>query len=139
MPTRSSEATWDGTLTEGSGHLALGSGVWEGPYNFVSRFESGDETNPEELIAAAHAGCYNMALANGLEESGYPPERLHTTADVHLDAEALEIDQIDLTVEGEVPEADEETFLEHAEAAKENCPVSKVLAGANIDLTAELV
>ncbi|WP_423751611.1 OsmC family peroxiredoxin [Salinirarus marinus] len=139
MPTSTAEATWDGTLKEGSGHLALGSGVWEGPYTFASRFEGGDETNPEELIGAAEAGCFSMALALGLEEAGYAPERIHTEASVHLDADALEIDRIDLRVEGEVPDADADAFREQAAEAKENCPVSKALAGPAIDLTAELL
>ncbi|MFC6988854.1 OsmC family peroxiredoxin [Haloplanus sp. GCM10025708] len=99
----------------------------------------GDETNPEELIGAAEAGCFSMALALGLEEAGYAPERIHTEASVHLDADALEIDRIDLRVEGEVPDADADAFREQAAEAKENCPVSKALAGPAIDLTAELL
>lgn len=138
MPTRNAEATWEGALTEGSGSVALGSGAYEGPYSFASRFQDGDGTNPEELIGAAEAGCYAMALANMLDEAGHTPERIDAEADIHLDADALEITTIELTVEGTVPDIDEETFHEHAEEAKVECPVSKALAGPDIELTAQL-
>ena len=139
MPTRNAEATWRGDLQTGSGDLALGSGVYEGPYSFASRFEDGDETNPEELIGAAHAGCFVMALSNELDEAGYEAEELHADAEVHLDPEALEIDWVELTLEATVPDIDEETFQEIAAGAKENCPVSKALAGVDIRLDATLV
>jgi len=139
MPTRNAEATWRGDLQSGSGDLALGSGLYEGPYSFASRFEDGDETNPEELIGAAHAGCFVMALSNELSEAGYESEELHADADVHLDAEALEIDWIELTLEATVPDIDAETFQEIAAGAKENCPVSKALAGVDIRLDATLL
>ncbi len=139
MPTRNAEATWRGDLQSGSGDLALGSGLYEGPYSFASRFEDGDETNPEELIGAAHAGCFVMALSNELDEAGYEAEELHADAEVHLDPEALEIDWIELTLEATVPDIDEETFQEIAASAKENCPVSKALAGVDIGLDATLV
>jgi osmotically inducible protein OsmC len=138
MPLRSSEATWEGDLKNGSGDLALGSGAYEGSYSFLSRFEDGDGTNPEELIAAAHAGCYAMALSNDLASDGHDPERVHATAHVNLDAESLTIDHIELVVEASVPGMDEATFMEYAEGAKENCPVSRVLAGAEITLDATL-
>lgn len=126
MPQRSSEATWEGDLQSGNGSMVVGDGVYEGAFTFASRFEEGEGTNPEELIAAAHAGCFAMALSNELAEDGYEPSRVHTTATVHL--EGPEITQIDLTVEADVPGIDEETFLEYAEGAKENCPVSQALA-----------
>jgi osmotically inducible protein OsmC len=138
MPVRNAEATWEGDLRDGEGSMALGSGAFEGAYSFLSRFEDGSGTNPEELIGAAHAGCFSMALANSLAEDGYDPERIHTEATVHLDAEVLEIDEIELDLEATIPDIDEETFLEYANGAKENCPVSKVLAGANITLSATL-
>ena len=139
MPVRSSDATWEGDLKNGEGHLSLGSGAFEGSYSFVSRFEDGEGTNPEELIAAAHAGCYAMALSNDLASDGHEPERVDATANVHLDMESLTIDTIELVVEASVPGIDEETFVEYAEGAKENCPVSRVLAGADISLDATLV
>lgn len=138
MPVRNADASWSGNLKDGSGHLALGSGVFEGPYSFMSRFEDGDATNPEELIGAAHAGCFVMALSNELDEAGYEPEQLDADARVHLDPEALEIDWIELTLEATVPDIDEDTFQEIATGAKENCPVSKALAGVEIRLDATL-
>jgi len=138
MPTSTAEATWEGDLMDGSGTVALGSGAYEGPYSFASRFEGGDGTNPEELIGAAEAGCYAMALSNMLDEAGHTPERVHAEADVHLDADSLSITTLELTVEGTVPDLDEEHFREHAETAKEECPVSKALAGVDIELSASL-
>ncbi|WP_136602400.1 OsmC family protein [Salinigranum halophilum] len=139
MPTRSSDATWQGDLKNGEGQLSLGSGAYEGSYSFLSRFEDGEGTNPEELIAAAHAGCYAMALSNDLASDGHEPERVDATANVHLDMETLTIDTIELVVEASVPGIDEATFMEYAEGAKENCPVSRVLAGAEVSLDATLV
>lgn len=138
MPTRTAEATWEGGLTDGRGTVALGSGAYEGPYSFASRFQDGDGTNPEELIGAAEAGCYAMALANMLDEADHDPERIRAEAGVHLDADSLEITTIELTVEGTVPDIDEGTFHEYAQDAKENCPVSKALAGPEIELNAQL-
>jgi osmotically inducible protein OsmC len=137
MPERRSEASWEGDLKNGKGSLSLGSGAYSGTYSFASRFESGDGTNPEELIAAAHAGCYSMALSNALAEEGYDPERVSTEATVSLDAENLAIDRIELDAEAKVPGIDDETFLEIANEAKEGCPVSKALAGTEISLTIE--
>ena len=139
MPVRNAEATWNGNLKDGSGHLALGSGAYEGPYSFMSRFEDGDATNPEELIGAAHAGCFVMALGNELAEAGFEADELHADARVHLDPEALEIDWIELTLEATVPDIDEETFMELANGAKAECPVSKALAGVEIRLDATLL
>lgn len=138
MPTRTADATWEGALADGSGTVALGSGAYEGPYSFASRFEDGAGTNPEELIGAAEAGCYAMALANMLDESGYDPERIDAEAAVHLDADALEVTTVELTVEGRVPDADEAAFLDHAEDAKEGCPISKALGDVDVELTARL-
>lgn len=138
MPVRTSEASWEGNLQDGSGTMTIGDGVYEGAYSFASRFQEGPGTNPEELIAAAHAGCFAMALSNGLAEDGYEPERVHATASVHL--EDGEVTTIDLDVEASVPGIDDAAFLEHAEGAKDNCPISKALAAVpNITLNAKLV
>jgi osmotically inducible protein OsmC len=126
MPVRTSEATWEGTLKDGSGDMTVGDNVYQGAYSFASRFQEGEGTNPEELIAAAHAGCYSMALSNGLDEAGFDPTRVHTEAAVHL--EDGQISLIELEVEAAVPDIDEESFQEAAEEAKVNCPVSQALA-----------
>ncbi len=141
MPTRNAEAVWNGDLKSGKGKVKLGSGAFEGQYSFSSRFESGTGTNPEELIAAAHAGCYSMALANGLTQAGHPPKSVHTTAKVHLEkgADGFAIPQIDLVTEADVPGIDDKTFQERADNAKKNCPISKLLAAAKITLDARLL
>ena len=141
MPVRKASAVWNGTLKDGSGSMKLASGAYEGPYSFGSRFEDAPGTNPEELIGAAHAGCFSMALSAGLGKAGYDATRVETTARVHLEkvGEGFEITKIKLTSEAEVPGIDEATFQEHALGAKENCPVSKVLAAAEIELDAKLV
>ena len=139
MPVRHADATWEGDLRDGEGSMALGSGAFEGAYSFASRFEDGTGTNPEELIGAAHAGCFSMALANELAEAGYDPQQVDTEAAVNLNAESLEIDHVELTTEARVPDIDAETFHEFANGAKENCPVSKALAGVEITLSATLV
>ncbi len=140
MPTRSADATWTGNLPDGNGTMAVESGAYEGAYSFRSRFEDGAGSNPEELIAAAHAGCFSMALANVLDEAGYDPESVDTTADVTLRMvdEEPTITGIHLNTEATVPNIDDDTFQEYAEAAKEGCPVSKALAGAEITLDASL-
>jgi lipoyl-dependent peroxiredoxin len=138
MPNRTSSAVWKGTLKEGSGTMKLGSGAYEGPYSFASRFESGKGTNPEELIGAAHAGCFSMFLSALLSDAGFKPTRIQTTAVVHLD-DGPKISLIELTTEAEVPTLTEEAFQKHAEAAKKDCPVSKALAGPRIQLVAKLV
>lgn len=142
MPVRNAEAEWSGNLTEGKGHLKLGSGAFEGAYSFASRF--GDDTkatNPEELIGAAHAGCFTMALDAALTKAGYTPTRLHTTAKVRLDkvGEGFAITKISLELEGEVPDLSSEDFERLAHEAKANCPVSKALAGTEISLDAKLI
>jgi len=142
MPSRKAEAHWEGNLAEGSGRLKLGSGAFDGPYSFKSRFEEGQSaTNPEELIGAAHAGCFTMALTAQLTRAGQPPTRIHTTAQVKLEkiGDAFSITKIDLDTEAEVPGIDDATFQRYANEAKENCPVSKALSGTEIGLTAKLL
>ncbi|HEY9792229.1 MAG TPA: OsmC family protein [Candidatus Obscuribacterales bacterium] len=140
MVTRTADAQWNGGLKDGQGQIKLGSGAFQGEYSFPSRFESGKGTNPEELIAAAHAGCFSMALAAGLGKAGFSPKQVRTTAKVHLNkvGEGFEINQIDLHCEAEVPSIDEPTFKREADNAKANCPVSKLYKGAQINLTAQL-
>ena len=139
MPVRKSEATWRGTLKEGSGIMKLASGLYEGPFTFSSRFEEAAGTNPEELIGAAHAGCFSMFLSALLTEKGFMPERIYTTAAVHLGAGPL-IKRIDLVCQATVPGVEEAEFQELAEAAKAGCPVSKALAAVpEITLQATLV
>ena len=136
MPVRNAEAEWSGNLTEGKGNLKLGSGAFEGAYSFQSRFEDAPAANPEELIGAAHAGCFTMALDAGLTKAGFAPTRLHTTARVRLDkvGEGFEITKITLDLDGEVPNLSKEDFEKYARDAKANCPVSKALAGTEIEL-----
>lgn len=140
MPVRKSNAVWEGGLKGGKGTMALGSGAYQGAYSFGSRFEDAGGTNPEELIAAAHAGCYSMALSAGLERAGHSPERVATTARVHLEMGegGPAITAIDLDAEARVPGLDAEEFQRHANAAKEGCPVSKALAAVEIRLQARL-
>ncbi|HEU4433838.1 MAG TPA: OsmC family protein [Pyrinomonadaceae bacterium] len=141
MPSRRAEAEWEGNLAEGSGRLKVGSGAFDGPYSFKSRFEEGQSaTNPEELIGAAHAGCFTMALTAALTRAGQPPKRIHTTAQVKLEkvGDAFSITQIDLNTEAEIPGLDDAAFQRFAQDAKQNCPVSKALAGTEISLTAKL-
>jgi osmotically inducible protein OsmC len=141
MPTRSADATWEGDLKGGKGSMKLAGGAYEGAYSFASRFEQGKGTNPEELIAGAHAGCFSMAFSHALAQAGFTPKRVHTTAKVHLEkgAEGFSIPKIELTTEADVPGIDEATFQREAEKAKQNCPVSKLLKAAEITLAARLV
>jgi osmotically inducible protein OsmC len=141
MPVRTAEAEWKGNLSRGSGRMKLGSGAFEGSYSFPSRFEEGPGSNPEELIGAAHAGCFSMALSHILSEAGHIPDVVHTTAKVHIDKveDGFKITSIELVTQAKVPGIDEETFQEKAEAAKEGCPVSQALAGTEIKLQAELL
>lgn len=127
MPIRKSTAEWKGTLKEGAGTMRLASGLYEGPYTYSSRFEEGAGTNPEELIGAAHAGCFSMFLAALLTEKGHPPASIKTSAAVRLGAGPA-IEKITLETEAVVPGLGEAEFMEAAEAAKANCPVSKALA-----------
>lgn len=139
---RTSEAQWKGDLLSGQGKLIFGSKVYEGPYSFKERTaDHSSQTNPEELIAAAHAGCFSMQLSALLSKAGHPPEYIHSTAKVHLDADAsgFTISQIDLQTEAKVPGMDAAEFSKHAEAAKKMCPVSKALAAVKIEFKAKLV
>jgi osmotically inducible protein OsmC len=141
MPVRKAEAVWEGNLKEGKGKMKLGSGAFEGAYSFASRFEDAKGTNPEELMGAAHAGCFSMAFSLFLGNAGYMPERISTVAHVHIDkvGEGYKITKIDLETEAKIPGIDEKKFLEQAEAAKRGCPVSQALAGVEISLKARLV
>lgn len=140
MPTRNAEATWEGDLKSGRGHMEVGSGAFEGPFSFATRFQDQAGTNPEELIGAAHAGCFSMAFSNMLAGEGHPPEKVHTRARVHLEStdDGPAITRIELVTRGRVPGISEGDFLRLAEDAKKGCPVSKVLAGAEITLDAAL-
>ncbi|MCX5493587.1 OsmC family protein [Kaistia dalseonensis] len=141
MPVRTSEANWKGDLKHGQGTVHLGSGAWEGQYNFSSRFESGKGSNPEELLAAAHAGCFSMALSAGLSGAGFTVESIHTAAKVKVElvGAGFEITGIELITEANIPGIDKETFDKIAAATKEGCPVSKALKAVPIRLDAKLV
>lgn len=140
MPTSKAHAKWEGTLQKGKGVMKLGSGVCEGEYSYATRFEGSAGTNPEELIGAAHAGCFSMALSMLLEKAGYPPNAVETRAEVTLEQveSGFAITRIHLTTEAEVPGIEADAFQEQAEAAKAGCPVSKALAGTKIELEAAL-
>lgn len=141
MAIRKATAVWQGNLKEGKGTLELGSGGFQGPYTFKSRFENGTGTNPEELIAAALAGCFSMALAHILTEAGYAPQKIATLAKAHLGVvrDGFAINIIELDTEVTVPGIETDKFLQYAGEAKTNCPVSKALAGTKIELMAKLV
>jgi lipoyl-dependent peroxiredoxin len=142
MPKRTANAVWEGSLTEGSGTMRMASGAYEGPYSFQSRFEEGDGTNPEELIAAAHAGCFSMALSGELGRAGHDPESVETDATVHIEkeGEGFTIKRIELTTRARVPGISEDEFQQAAEGAKKGCPVSRALAAVeSIELDAQLV
>lgn len=141
MALRTANAEWSGNLTEGHGTMRLGGGAFQGPYSFESRFEEGEGTNPEELIAAAHAGCYSMAFASELAQAGHTPEKVSTEAKVSLvkGEDGFGINRIQLVTEASVPGIDPEEFKEIAEAAKNGCPVSKALAGPEITVAATLL
>jgi osmotically inducible protein OsmC len=133
---RHAQAQWNGTLKEGAGHVKTETGALDSAYSFRSRFEGGGETNPEELIAAAHAACFTMALSAALTNAGHPPKSVATTAAVHLNKGegGFAINQIDLETTGEVPGIDAAAFETFAAGAKANCPVSKALASVDIRL-----
>ena len=142
MPIRKADAEWKGNLAEGSGRLKVGSGAFEGPYSFKSRFEEGESaTNPEELLGAAHAGCFTMALTAQLSRARFTPSRIQTEARVKLEkvGDGFSITQIELDTEAEVPGLDDASLQKYALEAKENCPLSKALAGTKIHLNAKLV
>lgn len=140
--TRKAEADWNGGIMDGNGKVKLGSGAFEGAYSFKSRFSEEEQasTNPEELIAAAHAGCYTMALTGNLGRAGYAPKNVHTTANVKIEkqGDGFVIPNIDLVTEAEVEGIEDAEFQEIAEKTKKTCPVSQVLSGAEISLKATL-
>lgn len=140
MPQRQAEAIWKGDLKGGKGTMKFGSGAFEGAYTFASRFEEGTGTNPEELIGAAHAGCFSMALSNELAKAGFSPKSVETRADVTLGTVdgAPAITKIKLNVKGQIPDIEDDEFQEFATGAKENCPVSKALKGVEISVDAHL-
>ena len=137
---RQAEAAWKGDLKGGSGRVKLGSGAYEGNYSFTSRFEDGAGANPEELVGAALAGCFAMALANSLAQADFPATSVHTTADVHLgkDDKGFLITRIDLTVTATVPNVDHATFMQHAEKTKSGCIIARALAATPTTMTATL-
>jgi lipoyl-dependent peroxiredoxin len=141
MPTRKATAHWSGSVQEGNGTVALGSGAFEGAYSFRTRMGDEPGTNPEELLGAAHAGCFTMALSAALTRAGTPPESLDTTARVHFEQQdaGWRITRIELSTTGTVPGIDQATFEKTAEDAKKNCPVSVALSGVpDVTLEAKL-
>ncbi len=141
MAFRTAEAQWQGNLTEGKGRIKVQSGTLDAPYDFRARTADGKGTNPEELIGAAHAGCFTMQLSALLGGAGFTPTNLRTTAKVHLEKQGtgFAIPKIELELEGTVPGLDAAAFQKHAETAKASCPVSKALTGTQISLKAKLI
>lgn len=140
MPVRKADAVWNGGLRDGDGTMKMESGAYEGRYSFGSRFEESPGTNPEELIAAAHAGCFSMAFSAALGKAGFKPRRVATNASVRIEkvGEGFGITRIDLSTVASVPDIDEARFREIADDAKRNCPVSKALQAVEITLDARL-
>lgn len=140
MPVRTSSAEWKGTLKEGKGTMKLGSGAFEGQYSFSTRFEEGKGTNPEELIAAAHAGCFSMALSNILGMANFTAESIKTEAKVTIEKvnDKMTVTKIHLSTVAKVPGCDAKTFEAKANDAKNGCPISRLLAAAQITLDAKL-
>ena len=140
MPTREAQAEWLGNFARGKGTMSVGSGAFEGAYTAASRFEDGEGTNPEELMAAAHAGCYSMALALGLTEAGHEPESVRTTARVSIEKDdgGFSITRSDLSTEVKAEGLDEDEFQKLAGEAKEGCPVSRALGAIDVSLDAKL-
>jgi lipoyl-dependent peroxiredoxin len=141
MAVRNANAVWEGNLKDGKGVMTLGSGAYKGAYTWSSRFENGAGTNPEELIAAAHAGCYSMALSSNLGKAGFNPVEIQTRAEVKLELVdgKNRITHIRLVTEAKVPGIDNAKFQEIAEAVKQGCPVSVALSSVPMDLEAKLV
>ena len=141
MVVRRASAVWDGDLKRGQGTMRFGSGAFEGAFTYASRFESGSGTNPEELLGAAQAGCFSMALSADLAEAGFTPQHIETEARVHLERTDAghRITTIDLMTKAVVPDIDEAKFMEMANKAKEGCPVSNALTGVKRNLKATLV
>jgi osmotically inducible protein OsmC len=140
MPTRQAQAEWHGNLARGDGKMAFGSGAFEGAYSFASRFEEGEGTNPEELIAAAHAGCFSMQLASLLSQAGHVPDSVETTAKVHLDKDdgGFSITRSELTTEVKAEGLEDEELQTHAKEAEKTCPVSRALGAIEISSEAKL-
>ncbi|QIA09087.1 OsmC family protein [Draconibacterium halophilum] len=141
MKKRKAQAKWNGNLKKGNGLIKLPTSNQEFPFNFSSRFEDGKGSNPEELIAAAHAGCFSMAFSGLLTEKGYNPELIETKAEVTIEkvGDGFKITKSALDTEGKIPEIKEDEFLKLAQTAKENCPVSQALDSLEITLNAKLV
>jgi len=139
MPTRQANAKWEGDLKSGKGNMSLQSGAYDGQFSFKTRFEDGNGTNPEELVGAAHAGCFSMQFSAMLAEDGNPPDSIETEAKVHFSVDGTPtIEKIELITRGKVPGIDEAQFKKTAEKAKEACPVSRLYTGAEITLDASL-
>ncbi len=138
MPVRQASATWNGSISEGHGRMQFAD--YEGSYSVASRFEDGDGTNPEEVLGAAHAGCFSMALSSGLSEAGHAPDSVQTTAEVHIDKleTGWTVTKIHLITKAQVPGIDEQAFQEQAESAKKNCPISRALEAVEITMEASL-
>jgi lipoyl-dependent peroxiredoxin len=140
MVVRVAEAEWQGDLNSGQGRIKLGSGAFAGSYSYPSRFESAEGTNPEELLGAAEAGCFSMALSLSLTRIGHPPKSIHTTARVHFDrfVDGFAIDQIELETVAEVRGLDPGIFHEQVALAKHGCPISEALSATKIVIKATL-
>lgn len=141
MPVRTAKASWRGNLKEGKGQMKSESSAVDGAYSFSTRFEEEKGTNPEELIAAAHAGCFSMAFSKTLADAGHTPNEINTTANVHMEKgdSGFSISKIVLQTKGDVPGIGADDFKKYAEDAKVNCPVSKALKAVNIELEASLI
>lgn len=141
MPVRKANARWQGDLRSGQGSMRFGGGAFEGQFSASSRFEEGEGTNPEELIAAAQAGCFSMALANELAKAGYDPQSIETEAHVKIENVdgGFRITHIQLNTRARVPDISRDEFMQFANGAKENCPVSQALQAVEKDLNAELL
>ena len=140
MPTRNAHARWEGTLEEGKGNVEFGNGAFNGAYSFASRFAEGAGTNPEELLGAAHAACFAMALSLVLGQAGFKPEYVDATAHVTVMPQdgGFKITKSHLVCEAKMPGIDQAAFVQHAQTAKTSCPVSQALAGIEITLEARL-
>lgn len=138
MPVRKAEAVWEGDLPNGTGTMKMAN--WEGPYSATSRFQEGSGTNPEELLAAAHAGCFSMAFSKVLSDAGHIPNRIQTTARVHIEKlnGGFGVTRVELSTEVDVPDVDQDSLQDSAETAKTNCPVSQLFKGADISVEARL-
>lgn len=141
MPVRKANAVWEGNLINGEGIVEVESGLFKGSYSFLTRFENGKGTNPEELLGAAHAACFSMAFSSMLGEKGFKPIKISTEANVSIEkvGDGFAITKILLVTRGEVPDIDKETFSKIANEAKVSCPVSRALTAANIELEAILL